>query len=436
MLKSITISTSKEMQIKSNNEYYIIAKMKRNEKGITLIALVVTIILLLILAAIAITLAVGNNGIITRTLLSVEENEKADLKEELELYITGEEINILGTGNKVTKEEIAKKLENLCEVNEYTDKEIKGEYKNYEFWVDENNNVTIGNKVIGDKPNGGTYIIKSNNQTKEVQIGVWGEIKSEKPIIEPLCEIEENTQQSTDTLKVYTVRENGEYNFRIKNSYNRSINVSCTVNYEALKENDIMSAIEGIEDSGIRNIEVTGKTNTDEQTTENYNFNIIKYKGNLILDGIKDIPGAIRNGTTYEFGVDSDIGTSNTFAQNTVVLKVQGDLTINSGVILTTKGGTYGGPKGLLVYCTGTLKNDGIISMTARGAKAIGQNVYLFKNVDGTYEYVPAIGGVGGQSVYISNTGTGGDAFVHGRTGNNGLNRQTRRRRLRRSIKL
>ena len=34
--------------------------------------------------------------------------------------------------------------------------------------------------------------------------------------------------------------------------------------------------------------------------------------------------------------------------------------------------------------------------MTARGAKAEGQDVYLFKNFDGTYEHVPAVGGSGG----------------------------------------
>ena len=50
----------------------------------------------------------------------------------------------------------------------------------------------------------------------------------------------------------------------------------------------------------------------------------------------------------------------------------------------------------MIVYCTGTLINNGTISMTARGAKAEGQNVYLFKNLDGSFEYVPAVGGAGG----------------------------------------
>ena len=39
---------------------------RKHEKGITLIALVVTIIVLLILAGVAFSLAVGNNGLFTR----------------------------------------------------------------------------------------------------------------------------------------------------------------------------------------------------------------------------------------------------------------------------------------------------------------------------------------------------------------------------------
>ena len=59
----------------------------RKEKGITLIALVVTIIVLLILAGISIRLAVGNNGIIEKakeaTVMynEAEQNEESVLSE-------------------------------------------------------------------------------------------------------------------------------------------------------------------------------------------------------------------------------------------------------------------------------------------------------------------------------------------------------------------
>ena len=58
----------------------------RNEKAITLVALVVTIIVLLILAGVAISLSIGNNGIISRGELTAEGNKLASYKEKLEMY--------------------------------------------------------------------------------------------------------------------------------------------------------------------------------------------------------------------------------------------------------------------------------------------------------------------------------------------------------------
>ena len=52
--------------------------MKTNNKGITLIALVITIIILLILAAVAIQLALGDNGLITRAQSGKKEQTTAE----------------------------------------------------------------------------------------------------------------------------------------------------------------------------------------------------------------------------------------------------------------------------------------------------------------------------------------------------------------------
>ena len=58
----------------------------KNEKAITLVALAVTIIVLLILGGIAISLSIGNNGIISRGKISAEGNKLASYKEKLEMY--------------------------------------------------------------------------------------------------------------------------------------------------------------------------------------------------------------------------------------------------------------------------------------------------------------------------------------------------------------
>lgn len=133
---------------------------------------------------------------------------------------------------------------------------------------------------------------------------------------------------------------------------------------------------------------------------------------------------------TTQYGDENDVGTSNTNAKNMVVLKVNGNLTVNENAKLTAYGTEYGGPKGLYIYVTGKIENNGEISMTARGAKAVGQNVYLYNNNDGTYEYVPKLGAIGTDRKYAESgkdgTGraTGGGGAGGGLTGTPGAGAQ------------
>ena len=60
----------------------------RNKKGITLIALVITIIVLLILAGVSIAMLTGTNGILTQAQKAKLLTELSSYKEQLELYKT------------------------------------------------------------------------------------------------------------------------------------------------------------------------------------------------------------------------------------------------------------------------------------------------------------------------------------------------------------
>ena len=57
----------------------------KNQKGITLVALVITIIVLLILAGVSISLVVGQNGVLTQASNAVITNEKATIKQDMEM---------------------------------------------------------------------------------------------------------------------------------------------------------------------------------------------------------------------------------------------------------------------------------------------------------------------------------------------------------------
>ena len=57
----------------------------KNINGITLVALIITVIILLILAGVTISLLIGDNGMVTKTKQGVEESEMASIKEKAEL---------------------------------------------------------------------------------------------------------------------------------------------------------------------------------------------------------------------------------------------------------------------------------------------------------------------------------------------------------------
>lgn len=61
--------------------------MRKNEKGITLIALVITIIVLLILAGVSIAMLRGDNGIVTNASNAKTETLKSEAQERLNLAV-------------------------------------------------------------------------------------------------------------------------------------------------------------------------------------------------------------------------------------------------------------------------------------------------------------------------------------------------------------
>ena len=82
-------------------------KTKRKESGITLIALVITIIVLLILAGVAISMLSGENGILRKAAEAKTKTEEKSMEEQIKLAIMG---SMDGNGSKIDKEKIAEEL--------------------------------------------------------------------------------------------------------------------------------------------------------------------------------------------------------------------------------------------------------------------------------------------------------------------------------------
>ncbi len=134
------------MQIKNR-------KQKLNDKGITLIALVITIIVLLILAGVAIATLTGDNGILTKAVTAKEKTEKAAEDEATKLKIL-ENIGNYNTGTTVA-EAIKQDLP----------------YENNTPITDEfGNKITVpaGFKVIKDNPTDPTPSVKDGIVIQDV----------------------------------------------------------------------------------------------------------------------------------------------------------------------------------------------------------------------------------------------------------------------------
>ena len=117
MRKNLTNKT------KSKNSSLNFAMLKE-KRGITLVALVVTIVVLLILAGVSLNLVLGNEGILTRSKESKTKTEIAEVKEKAQLDIT--EIQTLN-GGKITYSELKTTLEKYGTVEYEADgKTIKG----------------------------------------------------------------------------------------------------------------------------------------------------------------------------------------------------------------------------------------------------------------------------------------------------------------------
>ena len=175
-------------------------KIFKSTKGITLIALVVTIIILLLLAGVSIALLTGNNGILTQGQRAKEETRIAGVEEVVKLYKQGKYID--STTGSVT-ENANEMLENL-----------KGQKLVSEDEIDRENEII-------------TIKRKDGSIAKEIQYGMVTITISKTP---------ENENARRITLKVESVE-------GIKTSMNEGNIVNFIVNLSDDKKKDLIRSM-------------------------------------------------------------------------------------------------------------------------------------------------------------------------------------------------
>lgn len=120
--------------------------MKRRNNGITVIALVITIIVLLILAGVSIATLTGDNGLIRKTVEAKNATEELAIKEDLEVTVLTSyekgDINYNLLNDKLKKVQELKYKENtISEENKITELPVVVKIKGYEFDILEDGTV-------------------------------------------------------------------------------------------------------------------------------------------------------------------------------------------------------------------------------------------------------------------------------------------------------
>ena len=115
------------------NKFSLRKKLK-NTKGITLIALVVTIIVLLILAGVSIAMLTGNNGVLTQAKSAKENTRVGEVQEKVKLAAQAALTDNLGNG--IEKEKFQEELNNMFTQGEQVSLEYDETNKKYTVTVD------------------------------------------------------------------------------------------------------------------------------------------------------------------------------------------------------------------------------------------------------------------------------------------------------------
>lgn len=150
----------------------------KKQTGITLIALVITIIILLILAGVTIATLTGDNGILSKTNEAKKQNNKESIKEQIKIEIMGEQSENEG---KIAEDVLIGILEKYGKLNgegELKEQVLTTNEGNYEIKVSELFQGEIGTAEKPEVPETPAQLLASQVQVGDFvnyDAGEWAE---------------------------------------------------------------------------------------------------------------------------------------------------------------------------------------------------------------------------------------------------------------------
>ena len=298
-------------------------QMPKSNFGITLIALIITIIVLLILAGVTLNMLMGENGIFGKANNAKNKTEVAQYEEELRMCVlelqtdaaaNGETFNMETIKNKFVEK--VKELENTIEI-EFPTKEsetrLDGTYKGYEFYIDDKYAAHIGDKATGISlttsinPSGwtqgpvtATITIKSNNGINKVEPDEGSKNGNNEYII-----TKENITENTSFE--YTVTD-GQGNTQTKTAVINTIDKNPPTDFTITAENT---------EEGLK---ITGEATDAESGIDKYEYYVKKSDGEYKAYDGNPIPG-LASGTYSVYAIAYD-KAGNKKSSNTEEVKI------------------------------------------------------------------------------------------------------------------
>ena len=195
---------------------------KTKENAITLVALVITIVILLILAGIAISNLLGEHGLINQAKLGKEKYAISAAKEKLELEITNLQVEQQAKGESLTKEILPKINNDDIDVRDISNFPVEVICGKYKFEVDNNFQV----KYIGEADDTVIkYTTEPDNYTNQNSVKVMLKISNPKGIksIEKPGEESEVVESQTKIETDFTVNKNGHYILKVVDAKDKEV---------------------------------------------------------------------------------------------------------------------------------------------------------------------------------------------------------------------
>ena len=268
-------------------------KNKKNG-GITLIALVITIIVLLILAGVTIATLTGDNGILTKATEAKEQTELADEKEKVELSATGALTK--ANGGEISQENLEEELGKYFETGKYAVEAGTNEDGTEGYIVTITENDPNGRKYFVDK-NGNVedYIVREPEEPTE---GTGTNFNMDYGVIE--VEFLNGTSYNTTTTPNHPILKEGMTGITYNEATGETTNVSNSngTDWYSYVETTDSDMTDGGTTNGGNSHWANAKVTVDN--VDSYFVWIPRYAYRIIYFDSQDSENAYRAGTLTE----------------------------------------------------------------------------------------------------------------------------------------